>query len=918
MGNGLYGIAVSGLQAAQIGLTTTSHNIANASTPGYTRQTIKQSAVDPLGTGQGFLGRGVQIDTVNRSYNEFLVRQMQGAQAQSGYYDNLQSHLEDLDNLLADPAAGFSPSLQDFFTGVQTVANDPKNVSSRQSLLGLSQAMITKLQTVNSRITTLRNDVNQEVTATVGNINGITQQIAAFNEQITLARNGANGNEPNDLLDQRDQLVTRLNQYVKSTVIKQNDGSYNVFIGNGQNLVVGGTAFTLAAIPAADDPARFDVAYQQYGATSVIPSSLITGGSLGGVLQYRRDVLDNAQSAIGRVAMALGQSVNTQHKLGSDLNGQLGGNFFQFPMERINEQGNIGVNKVKLSASNLSTEPFVSSDFNVSAVPDPAGGPLAYLITRLTDGQTVTASSAEITGTDGYTAFGINFRLTASPTGTTADMVLGETIGVSFLPAASHVIPNNQNQGNATVQVSIADTNKLSAFDYTLYVDQADDPTSPVREDSYRLLRSDGKSWSISGDELANPPLDQYFPDGMDGLRISITSGTAATGDTFNIQPTRDFADNMSVMITDTAKVAAGSPIRTSGDTVSINVSKDPANTGPANIAAITTITEANGGVQAKKIQLSFTGVDASGNPMYDIKDAATGVVLLGGQTAQQDPVSGSYHITYNGWTVDITGGVPAAGDKFLVDPRRNAGSATISAGAPSGSPLDINLVTQRGAVNRTVSSVAISFNASNATSFHFVDPANGRIFDTKSGNRFDPASGNLLDPNGAVVQGGLSIDPATGNVWDGTNTIIAAQTYTSGSKITFNGWSAQISGVPKGGDTFMFIEANAGAVSDSRNILAIGKLQTANTLQGGTANFQGSYSQMVSQVGVKANQVNINQAAQAQLLKQTQTKLSETSGVNLDEEASNLLVFQQAYLASSRTIQIAQKAFEAVLSIGT
>jgi flagellar hook-associated protein 1 FlgK len=634
---------------------------------------------------------------------------------------------------------------------------------------------------------------------------------------------------------------------------------------------------------------------------------LITGGSLGGVLQYRSDVLDTAQASIGRVAMALGQSVNTQHKQGTDLNGQLGGNFFQFPVERVNEQDKVGTNKVSLYATNLSTQPFVDSDYNLSR--DATTG--NYTITRLTDGQTVAATSAELTSATGQTAFGISFRLSA-------DMAGGENVGVAFLPAAAHVIPNNANTGNGTLQVSIADVNKLTTSEYTLMVDKADDPATAGREDSYRLIRkSDGKTWNISGNELANPPVDQYFNDGMDGLRLSITGGAFKTGDVFNIQPTRDFADNMSVMVTDTSKVAAGSPIRTSADTAAIYVSADGANTGTAGIATVTKVTEANGGVLAKKIALSFTGVDGAGNPMYNIKDATTGTTLLAGQTAQLDPVTNTYHITYNGWTVDITGGIPNAGDNFIVDPRRNAGTATISAGASAGSPLDLNLVNQFGANSHKVSPVSIQFNNPNATTFHLIDPSNGQIYDPNSTNRFDPKSGNLLDASGAVVQAGLSIDPATGNVWDGTNTVIAAQTYTSGSDITFHGWKAQISGVPKAGDSFMFIEGNTGAVADSRNILSIGKLQTANLLQGSTANFQTSYSQMVSKVGVQANQVNINQAAQAQLLQQAQTKLSETSGVNLDEEASNLLIFQQAYLASSRTIQIAQKAFESVLAIG-
>ncbi|MBV8656694.1 MAG: flagellar hook-associated protein FlgK [Burkholderiales bacterium] len=850
MSDSVYNIAISGLRAAQIGLTTTSQNIANANTPGYTRQTIDQSAANPQPSGSGFIGNGVDVNTITRVYSQFLVQQMQSNTAQNGFLTNLQSHLSDLDNLLADPSAGFSPSLQDFFTGVQTVANNPTQPAARQSLIGLSQAMITKLQTVNTQLNQFSSDINTELTSTVGNINSITNQIANLNQQISLATGAGGGNQPNDLLDQRDQLVTQLNQYVKSTIIKQSDGSYNVFIGNGQNLVVGNQAFTLGAVPSQQNPAELDVAYQQFGATVYIAPNMLTGGSLGAALQYR-DQLQQTQSAVGRVAAALGQTVNTQNKQGQDLNGQIGGNFFQFPVEKINTQTKLGANGVTLTSTNLSAQPFVASDFNVRL--DAGSG--NYIITRLTDGQNVSVAPAVMTSAAGQNAFGINFKLSAN-------MVAGESFGVSFLPAASNVIPNTNNTGNATIQASLANTNLLTTSNYRFDVLT---PPVPPGSDSYVLTRlSDGKQWNITGTEWANPPVDQYFSDGMDGLRLSQPAGTVKAGDSYLIQPTQGFATNMSVQITDPAKIAAGYSIKTNGDTALVTTNAGVANTGTGAITNTTSVIDASGGVNAKPIDLVFT---APGT--YNIVDHATGSPLLSNQAY----VAGN-PITYNGWTVSITG-APAAGDTFAVAPKVNTGSGQISAGAPSGSPLNINLLNQQGALPSTISSVGI----------HFTSPT-----------QFD-----IIDPT----------KPAPGNV------LVGGQTYTTGQSITYNGWSASLTGVPNTNDTFMLIQSNTGGVSDSRNILAMGQLQTANTIANGSANYQGAYSQMVANVGVQANQVNINQSAQAQLLQQSQTKLAETSGVNLDEEASNLLIFQQAYLAASKTIQVSQQAFQSILAIG-
>ncbi|MGQ5523016.1 flagellar hook-associated protein FlgK [Chitinimonas sp. PSY-7] len=833
MGNSIYGIAVSGLNAAQVALNTASHNIVNANTPGYNRQTMKQAAMQPNPTGGGFVGRGVEITGISRIYDAFIGRQVQIAKAQDGYLSSQLSHLSDLDNLMADPSAGFSPSLQDFFTGVQTVANSPKDVSARQSLLGLAQSMITKMHTVNERMAVLREDVNTEITSSVSNINSITNQIAALNDQIILASGSGDGNAPNDLLDQRDQLVKDLNGYVKSTIIKQSDGSYNVFIGNGQNLVVGSQSFTLGAVASADDPSRLEVAYQQFGATITIPDNLITGGSLGGVLEFRTKALDEVQNSLGRVAVALGQTVNDQHRRGQDLNGQYGGNLFQFPVEQINAQYNLGANSRTMTAELASALPFIESDFNI------AFDGTNYTITRMTDSQSVTVAPAAILAAGGQLAFGVRFQLSGN-------LAAGENFGVSFRPAASHILPSSKNAGNADLQVSISNVSALTSSDYELIVDKVDDPsTVGVLEDSYRIVRkSDGMVTNINGTQWATPPVV------VDGLEFRLNSGTFVAGDRFTIQPTRDFAENMSVMVTDTAKIAAAAPIRTSADAVRIVTSVPTTNTGTGTLTAVTNSLNSNGGTSAKKIEIVFTSATS-----YDVRDASTGTVLAGNQT-----YAAGGNITYNGWTVQISG-APNAGDRFVIEPRRNTGSGAISAGVVNSAPVNINLKNP----------VAVQFVSS--TSYQLVDPTNGTVLQ-------------------------------------------AAQAYTSGSNISFNGWSVKVSGVPATGDTFL-IEANTGGTADARNMLALGQLQTANTMTGGTTNFQGAYSKMVADVGVQTNQVKINQKAQASLLQQAETKQQQVSGVNLDEEAANLLNFQQAYQAASRTIQIAQKAFEEVLNIG-
>jgi flagellar hook-associated protein 1 FlgK len=699
----------------------------------------------------------------------------------------------------------------------------------------------------------MREDVNTELKSTVNSINAITSQIADLNDKIVIATGQAGGQPPNDLLDQRDQLVRELNKYVKSTVVTQQDGSYNIFIGNGQNLVVGTQAFTLGAVPAKEDPQRLDVAYQQFGVTAVIPSQLIIGGSLAGVLQFRTKVLDQAQNALGRVAMSLAQLTNAQHRAGQDLNGQSGTNFFKFPMEQTHSVYNIptatpGVTRTLTATLNTAFPYFTPDDYALTLN---AGG--NAVITRLSDGAQLTDSANDILSAGGFTAFGVTFKLSGALSPNAPGQ--NQQIGISFLPAASKVVPNTDNKGDARLDVAIQNTNALTASDYDFIYDGPD----------YRVVRrSDGHTTNITAAAFNQPPII------VDGLQFSIPTGTLQPGDRFLVQPTRDFPDNLKVAITDTARIAAAAPIRATSDVLNLTVTASPGNStsgGPPpvpnagiNITGLASVLPAQSAASAQRVDIVFTSATT-----FDIRDASTGAPIV----TNQAYVGPSQSVSLNGWTVNITG-APAAGDRFTVDPRRNGGNATISVGSANGAPQDVNLRVP----------VAIRFNT----------PA----------NTYD-----LINPNtGAVLT-----NPQTGAAMSGL-------AYNTGTDISFNGWTVQISGVPAPGDVFM-VQGNTNGVSDNRNMLAIGALQTQNTTIGGTTTFQGAYSQLVSDVAVQTNEAKINQGAQAALLKQAETRRDANSGVNLDEEASNLLVFQQAYLASSRTIQIAQRAFEEVLNIG-
>jgi len=388
-------IGVSGLNAASVGLTTTSHNIANSSTPGYNRQIVVQGTNFSVLTGAGFIGQGTHVETVKRIYSEFLSEQVLSAQTTAAEMDSYLQQISQIDNTLSDTSSGLSSAMSGFFSGVQAVAADPSSVSARQSMLSTAQTLAARFQSLDQRMTEIRNGVNAQIGSEVLAISSYAGQIAKLNERILYAQAGSQTQQPNDLLDQRDQLITELNQHVHVSTLTQTDGTMSVFLGNGQPLVVGTAAYSLSATAAPDDPEQMVVVLKTPGGTSIqIPESQITGGSLGGLIRFRDESLDSAQNALGRIAIAMAQTFNDQHRLGMDLTGALGGDFFSVadPTTYSNSL-NTGSGVLAATLSSSAPDNLTTSDYRLTY--DGAN----YTLVRLSDNQTWTAASVAAVAT---------------------------------------------------------------------------------------------------------------------------------------------------------------------------------------------------------------------------------------------------------------------------------------------------------------------------------------------------------------------------------------------------------------------------------------------------------------------------------------------------------------------------------------
>ncbi len=368
----ILGIGISALQSAQAGLLTTQNNIANANTPGYHRQIITQVQLPSQLTGSGYVGSGVVVDGVARVYSQFLDKQLLSVGTQNSYLQTYNQQVTQIDNFLADPNAGLSPALQSFFSAVQDVASNPSSVPSRQALLSNANALVGRFTSMQSRFNDIRDGINQQVQSTVNTINSYSKQIASLNDQIALATGVADsGQVPNDLLDQRDQLIGQLNQLVKVSTVSGSNGELNVFIGQGQPLVVGNHATQLSTMQSQEDPDNLVVGIITSGSSTPreISSSLLSGGSLGGLLDFRSQSLDPAQNALGRVAAGLVQTFNAQHALGVDLNGTLGNNFFNTftgTAAPVVQANGLNTSTASISAVYANTADLTTSNYRIS------------------------------------------------------------------------------------------------------------------------------------------------------------------------------------------------------------------------------------------------------------------------------------------------------------------------------------------------------------------------------------------------------------------------------------------------------------------------------------------------------------------------------------------------------------------------
>jgi len=407
MAVGLLGTAASGLQAFQRAISVTGHNISNANTEGYTRQRIELGTRPPDFTGQGYIGNGVQVQSIERVFDEFVTERLRNTTSSSSQYQTLALLSGRVSNLLGDDQAGLSSGLETFFNAVQAVADDPSSIPTRQLLLAEGESLAARFHNLDSQFDSMRDEINGSLSNIVEEINNLSSAIAEANRNIVDATSQGSGAAPNDLLDERDNLINRLSELVSVRTVEQDNGAVNVFVGSGQSLVTGFLASRLQPVPNDFDNRHLEIAVTGAGISTVITGNL-TGGQLGATLDFRDRILDQAQNGLGRIAVTIGVEFNQQHMLGMDLDGAPGAAFFDVASPLVSANlNNAGGASVSVSFDSANTDDLTVDDYLLAfdgaawslsragdglAVPMTGSGPL------LADGLQIDISGAAVAG----------------------------------------------------------------------------------------------------------------------------------------------------------------------------------------------------------------------------------------------------------------------------------------------------------------------------------------------------------------------------------------------------------------------------------------------------------------------------------------------------------------------------------------
>lgn len=922
--SGLLSNAISGLQASQNALRTAGHNISNSNTAGYSRQEVNYATRPEQNIGAaGFIGSGVTTTSIERVVNEFVTMQLRLDTSTFNQLNKYNTNIGKVDKLFADVSTGLSGALQTFFAAMQNGANDPASTPGRQLIVTEAESLSNRFNNLHQRMSEIEKSVNSEVRTITSQMNSLASSIASLNQSIGELRASGNGNQPNDLMDKRDEALRQLSELISLQVVPQGDGDVNVFIGNGQPLVIGTQVSTFNVTN--------DGKIQLKGNNSVADvSGQLSGGQIGGLLSFRNEVLAPSMNELGRIALAMADQFNTQQQQGIDLDGDYGQKMFRDINDPL-----LTANRVRHDANNsqpydriidvtiTDTNQLTTSDYQFDIIP----GGSNYLITRLSDNQVVSQGTLSGAYPNSITFDGISVNLTSGsfqggdsftlqPTRNGASEITSLLQRPEDLAFAVPIrtATNTGNSGNGLISsgevLSLVDKkgNRLPAFSTPGELS----PPIIIRftsETSYDVL----DNTDPANPKHLNPPLrNQTFVPGItnnvfssdigetriigNGSRLGLPDGRSPVVLPNNLspkQPNGYLAEQLNFTFTDpaTGSISTKTLFTTSGASAAQTAAQISALPGvTANAYTTATITDINivPADFAWPLQLSING--------ESLLEDDGGIPTPAFLPVVPDPnVSETEFNDYLAERINGNANLQSLGIRAQSTTNPFTGAPALRLVASSGVDLDIRLT----APNNPANSIDVNDSTGNA---------NVRLTGQNTG----------LGQQSAVTVGGrIDITMADGielATAPSDSPLFGDSTAANFAQSSFTGYQVALSGQPKTGDVFT-IGFNTDGKNDNRNALAMVALETESAMQDGSLSFGDGYGKLVEEVGTKSSLAKINTEASKSLLEQTQTMRDGIAGVNLDEEAADLIRFQQLYGANAQVISVARELFDTLLN---
>jgi flagellar hook-associated protein 1 FlgK len=523
---GALSIGANALTTNLAALQVIGHNIANVNTEGYSRQNVQLETAGYQKFGNGYFGKGVNMATVERSHDAYLTREAQITASVAAADAIRFSRLQQLEGAFPLGEGGLGSAMNSMLNAWGDVGSSPSNLTARTVAIARAEEFASRLRNTAGQLDSLRSSTYQQVEGAVNVVNQLASDLAKVNQRIIETQGGTH--TPNDLLDQRDQLVRDINQYVQTSSVVGEGGSINLFVGGSQPLVLGQNAQRLAVGRDSADPTRVQVLFTQAGISSPIADAALGGGEVAGLVRFLNQDLTVVENQLGRMALATANSVNTQHALGIDLQGNPGGDFF-VPPANASAQGAItNTGNAQISTSVSDPTALMASDYEIRF----EGG--GVNIIRQSDGVSTVVPSLP-TQLDG-----LNFNLDAG----------AGNVGDRFMVRPFAAVARN-------IQLAIGSPDRLAAASPVQVVPAVGNSTglsveslfavsaSPNLTDPVTLTFQPDGTFTATGLGPGNPPPDNVGPPAtynfspgqpmvLNGWSLTLR-GTPTAGDSFTV-----------------------------------------------------------------------------------------------------------------------------------------------------------------------------------------------------------------------------------------------------------------------------------------------------------------------------------------------------------------------------------------------